>query len=120
LLPLKQRLAFPAFQSRNYRLFFLGQGLSLIGNWITMVAVVWSVYRLTQSPVLLGIVDEMRGRVMSIYIMSFLGMISFGNLFQGALIKFIGAPHTVAINGIICILVSLLFARQLPRLQQMV
>jgi len=51
--------------------------------------------------------DEMRGRVMSIYIMSFLGMISFGNLFQGTLVSFIGAPTTVAINGIICVVVAI-------------
>lgn len=64
--------------------------------------------------------DEMRGRVMSIYIMSFLGMLSFGNLFQGALVSVIGAPKTVAICGTICVLVAVLYARQLPRLRQMV
>jgi MFS family permease len=64
--------------------------------------------------------DEMRGRVMSIYIMSFLGMISFGNLFQGALVSFIGAPTTVVVNGIICVVVSVFFARQLPKLRRMV
>ena len=64
--------------------------------------------------------DEMRGRVMSIYIMSFLGMVSFGNLFQGILVSFIGAPATVAVNGIICVLVAIFFARQLPRLRRMV
>lgn len=64
--------------------------------------------------------DQMRGRVMSIYIMSFLGMISFGNLFQGILVSFIGAPNTVAVSGIICTLIAILFARQLPRLRRMV
>lgn len=64
--------------------------------------------------------DEMRGRVMSIYIMSFLGMISFGNLFQGTLVSWIGAPTTVIVNGIICVIVALFFARQLPKLRQIV
>lgn len=64
--------------------------------------------------------DDMRGRVMSIYIMSFLGMISFGNLFQGMLVSVIGAPATVAINGVICVVVAIFFAQQLPRLRQMV
>lgn len=64
--------------------------------------------------------DEMRGRVMSIYIMSFLGMISFGNLFQGTLVSWIGAPATVGFNGIICVLVAIFYARQLPRLRRMV
>lgn len=50
-------LHLPAFQSRNYRLYFMGQGLSLMGTWITMVATVWLTYRLTQSPLLLGLVS---------------------------------------------------------------
>jgi len=64
--------------------------------------------------------DEMRGRVMSIYIMSFLGMVSFGNLFQGNLVNLIGLPKTLVINGIVCFVVAVLFARQLPRLRQIV
>ena len=44
-----------AFQSRNYRLFFSGQGISLIGTWMTRLAMSWLVYRLTGSAVLLGI-----------------------------------------------------------------
>lgn len=46
----------PAFRSRNYRLFFLGQGISLIGSWMTQLATIWLVYSLTNSPVMLGIV----------------------------------------------------------------
>ena len=45
-----------AFKYRNYRLFFAGQGISLIGNWMQFIASSWLVYRLTQSPVLLGVV----------------------------------------------------------------
>lgn len=41
---------------RNYRLYFGGQGLSLIGTWMTRVAVGWLVYRLTGSALLLGLV----------------------------------------------------------------
>lgn len=45
-----------ALQSRNYRLFFAGQLISLIGSWLTNVATVWLVYRLTGSTVQLGLV----------------------------------------------------------------
>lgn len=45
-----------ALAHRNYRLFFGGQGVSLIGTWITRVATSWLVYRLTGSPVMLGLV----------------------------------------------------------------
>ncbi|HET6349939.1 MAG TPA: MFS transporter [Candidatus Krumholzibacteria bacterium] len=46
-----------ALSHRNYRLFFYGQGLSLIGTWITRVATSWLVYRLTGSALLLGVVN---------------------------------------------------------------
>ncbi len=46
----------PALKSRNYRLFFVGQGISLIGTWMTQTATIWLVYNLTQSPLILGIV----------------------------------------------------------------
>jgi MFS family permease len=44
-----------ALRHRNYRLFFAGQGTSLIGTWLTRVATSWLVYRLTHSALLLGI-----------------------------------------------------------------
>lgn len=43
-------------QHRNYRLFFLGQLISLIGTWMQSLAQAWLVYRLTGSAVLLGLV----------------------------------------------------------------
>ncbi|AFY46744.1 arabinose efflux permease family protein [Nostoc sp. PCC 7524] len=49
-------LNIPAFRSRNYRLFFAGQGISLIGTWMTQLATVWLVYDLTHSALMLGIV----------------------------------------------------------------
>src|SRR3954451_22175438 len=45
-----------ALRHRNYRLFFFGQGISLIGTWLTRVATSWLVYRLTSSALLLGLV----------------------------------------------------------------
>lgn len=47
---------FRALRSRNYRLFFIGQGISLIGSWMTRLATSWLVYRLTDSAFLLGLV----------------------------------------------------------------
>ena len=46
-----------ALRHRNYRLFFGGQGVSLIGTWMTRVATGWLVYRLTHSAFLLGLVS---------------------------------------------------------------
>ncbi len=45
-----------ALLHRNYRLFFGGQSISLAGTWLTRFATVWMVYRLTKSPVMLGLV----------------------------------------------------------------
>ncbi|EMR03268.1 MFS transporter [Cesiribacter andamanensis] len=47
---------FRALQYRNYRLFFVGQGISLIGTWMQQIALSWLVYRLTDSVFLLGAV----------------------------------------------------------------
>jgi MFS family permease len=46
----------PALRSRNYQLFFAGQGISLIGTWMTQIATVWLVYHLTSSAFMLGVV----------------------------------------------------------------
>jgi MFS family permease len=46
-----------ALRHRNYRLFFGGQSISLVGTWITRIATSWLVYRLTGSDLLLGVVS---------------------------------------------------------------
>ncbi|MGD0383874.1 MAG: MFS transporter [Thermoguttaceae bacterium] len=45
-----------ALKYRNFRLFFFGQGLSLVGTWMQQVAMIWLVYRLSGSAFLLGLV----------------------------------------------------------------
>lgn len=49
--------AWRALRHRNFRLFFGGQTISLIGTWMTRVATSWLVYRLTKSSLLLGTVS---------------------------------------------------------------
>ncbi|MEO8567459.1 MAG: MFS transporter [Betaproteobacteria bacterium] len=51
-----QLQTFRALSHRNYRLFFFGQGLSLIGTWLQQVAMSWLTYRLSGSALLLGFV----------------------------------------------------------------
>lgn len=50
------RFIFRALSHRNYRLFFSGQSISLIGTWMQQIAVSWLAYRLTHSAVWLGVV----------------------------------------------------------------
>jgi MFS family permease len=50
------RFAVRALAHKNYRLFFAGQSVSLIGTWLTRVATSWLVYRLTGSAAALGLI----------------------------------------------------------------
>jgi len=64
-----------AFRHRNYRLFFSGQLVSLMGTWITQVAQGWLVYDLSHSPFLLGL-TSFAGQVPVFFITSFGGMVA--------------------------------------------
>jgi MFS family permease len=64
--------------------------------------------------------DDKRGRVMSLYTMSFLGITPFGSLFAGTLASWIGATNTLLIAGAICFLGALIFSRQFPGLREIV
>src|SRR3954469_21149145 len=50
------RRGMSAFRHRNYRLFFIGQAVSLVGTWMQQVAQAWLVLQLTHDPIWLGIV----------------------------------------------------------------
>jgi MFS family permease len=62
-----------AFRHRNYRLYFAGQGTSVIGTWITRVATSWLVFQLTHSAVLLGVVN-FAGQVPTFLLAPFAGV----------------------------------------------
>ena len=61
--------------------------------------------------------DELRGRVMALYTMMFMGMAPFGSLFAGALAHRLGAPLTVSIGAVACIGAATLFFFHLPRIR---
>ena len=63
-----------ALRHRNYRLFFGGQSVSLIGTWITRVATSWLVYRLTGSALLLGVVGFC-GQIPTLVLSPFAGVL---------------------------------------------
>jgi MFS family permease len=64
--------------------------------------------------------DDIRGRVMSFYTMAFMGVMPFGSLLAGVLASRIGAPSTLLIGGVFCVLGSVLFAGKLPALRKLV
>ena len=61
--------------------------------------------------------DHLRGRVMAIYSMMFMGMAPFGAFFGGALADRVGAPLTVIIGGVGCIGAAILFGLRLPMIR---
>jgi MFS family permease len=67
------RRVFRALRYPNYRLFFIGQGISLIGSWMQAVAMSWLVYRLTNSAFLLG-VTGFASQIPSLFLSPFAGV----------------------------------------------
>jgi len=62
---------FDAFKSRNYRLYFAGQSVSLIGTWMQKTAVSWVVYSLTHSKFMLGL--SLFASMFPSFVFSFIG-----------------------------------------------
>jgi MFS family permease len=72
----------------------------------------------TNTLIQMMIPDALRGRVMSIYSMMFMGMAPFGALTAGTLAHNLGAPLTVALGGAGCLAAGLVFAFRLPQWRQ--
>ena len=66
---------FRSLKYHNYRLFFAGQSISLIGTWIQRIAMPWLVYDLTKSVFLLGLVGFV-GQVPTFLISPFAGVLT--------------------------------------------
>jgi len=64
--------------------------------------------------------EEKRGRVMSFYVMAFMGLSPFGSILAGSVSSAIGAPGTVRIGGILCIIGGVLFALRLPSIRRII
>jgi len=65
--------AWRALRHRNFKLFFFGQSISVIGNWMTRIATTWLVYRTTHSALLLGVVS-FAGQIVSFALGPFAGV----------------------------------------------
>ena len=107
-------------------------GLSLIAFsfsnvvWLSLVLLVISGFTMmmttaASNTILQTIVeDDKRGRVMSFYVMTFLGMAPLGSLLAGSLASHIGAVQVVQLTGAVCIVGSLVFAYRLPALRKLI
>ena len=65
--------AWRALRHRNFKLFFFGQSISVIGTWMTRLATTWLVYHLTHSALLLGVVS-FAGQIVSFVLGPFAGV----------------------------------------------
>ena len=65
--------AWRALRHRNFKLFFFGQGISVIGSWMTRLATGWLVYRMTDSALLLGVV-AFAGQIVAFVLGPFAGV----------------------------------------------
>jgi MFS family permease len=104
-----------------------GAGLILFGLshvlWVSLLLMVFVGFGMMQCAAAVNTVvqslvaEDKRARVMSYYTMAFVGSAPFGSLLAGMLAHRIGAPHTVMITGAFCVLGSIWFAVQLPKLE---
>lgn len=92
-------------------------GLSMF--FLFMVGLGMFVQLAAGNTILQTIVDEdKRGRIMSLYTMSVMGMVPFGSLFSGFLAKYMGISTTILIGGLTCIIGGLSFKRALPSIRE--
>jgi MFS family permease len=97
----------------SFSLWFWLSGFLLVATGFCMMLQMACTNTLLQSMV----EDRLRGRVMALYSMMFMGMAPFGALFAGLAAGKLGAPATVAAGGAICLLGAVLFATRLPLLR---
>lgn len=113
------KLIFRALQHRNYRLFFAGQSISLVGTWMQQIAMSWLVYRMTNSAFLLGVVGFF-GLIPGFLLTPFAGIIAdrhnrqrillitqFLAMVQAALLSFLVLTHNISVWQIIVLSIFL-------------
>lgn len=61
---------------------------------------------------------ELRGRIVSLYMLAFIGMAPIGSLLSGIAARTWGAPATVIAGGVVCVLAAILFATRIPTLRR--
>jgi MFS family permease len=89
---------------------FLFSAIVLVPVGFAMMLAMGSTNTLIQSMV----PDELRGRVMGVYSMVMMGMAPFGGLLAGLVADRLGAPLTVTIGGVVCLIAAIVFSTQLP------
>ena len=110
-----------------YSAIGLGVSLTFFGAsrlyWFSLVALTFAGYAMmmqfTSANTLIQamVPDQLRGRVMSLYSMMFIGMAPIGSLVAGKMAQHIGAPITVALGGLISLVGGIVFAVKWPAMR---
>jgi MFS family permease len=105
----------------------LGVALILFGFshvlWLSILLMVFAGFGLIQTASVSNTIiqslvpEDKRARVMGYYTMAFFGASPFGSLMAGALAHRIGAPHTVMVTGACCIVASLWYTSEMPKIR---
>ena len=104
---------FRSLRHVNFRLFFIGQSVSLVGTWMQIVALGWLSYRLTHSPFLLGCV-AFAAQIPSLFLSPFAGVLADRYdrrnililaqalcMVQASVLAFLVLSHTITIGHIL-------------------
>jgi predicted MFS family arabinose efflux permease len=111
----------PALLGAGLIAFSLGRSFTLSLILMPLLGLGQMLLMAASNTVLQTIVDDdKRGRVMSFYSLSFMGMVPLGNLLVGVAARQVGPSLTVAIGGAVCIAGALNFIRKLPALHKLV
>ncbi len=95
---------------------------SLPLSFITLVGVGWGsmvLFNMANTLVQTHVSDALRGRVMSIYTLTFFGGMPIGALWAGAVAQFIGAPLTIVVSAIVSLVFAVLFWVRVPELRRL-
>lgn len=111
----------PAVFGTSLIIFSLSDALWLSLITLTVVGCSSVLEYSSSNAVLQTITEEdKRGRVMSLYTMSLMGTIPFGELFAGGLANIVGATNTLKIGGAFCILGAVIFYKNLPTMRKFI
>jgi MFS family permease len=99
--------------------FALSRNLVLSVAMLLLTGFAMMTHMASSNTILQTIADPAkRGRVMSYYSIAFMGMVPFGSLFGGALAARFGAPHALAVSGVVCITAGCIYFSYLPSIRR--
>jgi MFS family permease len=128
------RLMVRAFRHRNFRLYFSGQSVSLVGTWVQQIALGWTIYQLTHSSFLLGLVS-FAGQLPLFIVTPFAGVLvdrwnrhrtlivtQTLSMFQALALALVVSTHTLQVWNLIVLnlLAGIILAIDLPARQSFI